>query len=248
MQLDPLTFGFEILNFLVLLWLLHRFLYKPIRAAIALRQTTLEDALIAAQTREQSAKQKELEIDQLKANWATEKASQEKALQVQLSEEKDKALDKIRQAAAIEKVRLQTLLAQEQADHSKQARITQIENAFHLVDTFLKRLSGLDLDKALVTLFSEDLLTLSDLSKQQICDALEKQKGQLMLESAHTLGDSAIAKVTLALNTLWQKNITLTTQLDSSLISGIRVSIGALVLHANLGDELRFFKEQLAHE
>ena len=38
MTLDLTTFILQILNFLVLLWLLHRFVYGPLRAAIAKRQ------------------------------------------------------------------------------------------------------------------------------------------------------------------------------------------------------------------
>ena len=38
MGLDTTTFVLEIVNFLILLWLLNRFLYRPVQAAIARRQ------------------------------------------------------------------------------------------------------------------------------------------------------------------------------------------------------------------
>ena len=34
---------------------------------------------------------------------------------------------------------------------------------------------------------------------------------------------------------------------DDSLVVGLRVAVGPLVLHANVADELTFFAEQLTH-
>ena len=37
MQIDATTFALEIINFLILLWILRRFFFAPVRAAIAWR-------------------------------------------------------------------------------------------------------------------------------------------------------------------------------------------------------------------
>ena len=56
MEFDWLTFGFEIVNFLVLVWLLHRLLYRPVLAMIQRRRDE-----IAAQARQAEARQAEAE-------------------------------------------------------------------------------------------------------------------------------------------------------------------------------------------
>ncbi len=45
MPFDWATFGLEILNFLVLVWLLARFLYRPIIGAIAKRKAEIADTV-----------------------------------------------------------------------------------------------------------------------------------------------------------------------------------------------------------
>lgn len=55
MQIDWFTFAAQILNFLVLVWLLKRFLYGPILEAIAARERSINDRLQTAADREQAA-------------------------------------------------------------------------------------------------------------------------------------------------------------------------------------------------
>ena len=55
MPFDWATFGLEILNFLVLVWLLARFLYRPIIGAIAKRKAEIADTVAVAQAKEAEA-------------------------------------------------------------------------------------------------------------------------------------------------------------------------------------------------
>ena len=45
MQIDWLTVAAQIINFLVLIWLLQRFLYRPITNAMARREARIEERL-----------------------------------------------------------------------------------------------------------------------------------------------------------------------------------------------------------
>ena len=49
MQLDWSTFILEILNFLILVWILKRFLYKPILTMIAERKAAIEQTLATSE-------------------------------------------------------------------------------------------------------------------------------------------------------------------------------------------------------
>ena len=50
MELNWSTFVLEILNFLVLVWILKRFLYKPVLAVIARRREGIEKSLAEARS------------------------------------------------------------------------------------------------------------------------------------------------------------------------------------------------------
>ena len=55
MQIDWLTVAAQIVNFLVLVWLLQRFLYGPITRAMARRETRIEDRLADARAMQVAA-------------------------------------------------------------------------------------------------------------------------------------------------------------------------------------------------
>ena len=55
MELDWTTFWLEIVNFLVLVWLLKRFLYRPVADAVARRRAAIERSVSEARSRAEQA-------------------------------------------------------------------------------------------------------------------------------------------------------------------------------------------------
>lgn len=55
MSFDWWTFGLQVVNFLVLVWLLHRFLYKPVRAVMKQREERASAALAEAEASRKEA-------------------------------------------------------------------------------------------------------------------------------------------------------------------------------------------------
>jgi len=247
MNLDPLTFALEILNFLVLIWLLQRFLYKPIKAAVAQRQATLEQGLKDAQLREQSAAALEREYQRKIDDWQVEQNRQQQELQNQLARERESALTKIRDAANAEKARLQLLQEQDQAALDQHIREQATAAALQLTGRMLQRLAGEALDQALVNLLLDEILQLPEPDKDGLRSALTRQKSHVTVVSARPLAESVVAQIRQALSQLASAEVQIATTTDPALISGLRVTVGARILHANLADELAFFRAGLNH-
>lgn len=70
MQIDWFTFAAQVLNFLVLVWLLKRFLYGPIQRAIDERERTIAQRLEAAAERESAAAAAQQSYQQQQAELA----------------------------------------------------------------------------------------------------------------------------------------------------------------------------------
>ena len=75
MELDWTTFFLEILNFLVLVWLLKRFLYKPVLDAIAQRKLEIEKRAADSQAIRQEAAALRQQYERRIADWEQEKAA-----------------------------------------------------------------------------------------------------------------------------------------------------------------------------
>lgn len=157
MNLDATTFALEILNFAVLLWLLRRFLFKPVQTALAARaqaqqqqrdmldarQQALDDRARALAAQEAAqAGQREAAREALTQEIAMLRSQRLAALDEELRAEREKA-----QARLLREARAR----QEQADRQLQAR------AAGFVGHYLKRLASPALEAALVELFLADL-------------------------------------------------------------------------------------------
>ena len=73
MELSWPTFFLEIINFLVLVWILKRFLYKPVLEAIAQRKAVIDKTLADAKAKEAGAQALEQQYQNRLADWENEK-------------------------------------------------------------------------------------------------------------------------------------------------------------------------------
>lgn len=80
MQIDWLTVAAQIFNFLVLVWLLRRFLYRPVLDMMAQRQKGISDRIAEAAAREQAAKRREDELAESQARFESDRGERLAAL------------------------------------------------------------------------------------------------------------------------------------------------------------------------
>lgn len=101
MHIEWWTLALQAINFLVLVWLLWRFLYRPVRAVIEKRKALSEEAFAKAAA-------KQAEVDSLKKRMEAERAA--------LAQERQDLIKKLHEAAAAER---ETMLAQSREEARK---------------------------------------------------------------------------------------------------------------------------------
>lgn len=246
MTIDPLTFILEIVNFLVLIWLLHRFLYRPIKGAIAERSQALNREMTAAKEREQEAQALEERYRQQLAQWEAEKTRQQEEFRQSLAKEQETALAKMRQAVEAERVRLQSLNDQEAAVREERQRQAAVRSALDLSTRLLTRLAGDELDRALLRILGEDLARIPAAERERLQSALAREQGAITVTTARELDAERQKRVRAALSQWGGDELRCSFDQDPQLLSGYRLVIGDQVLHADLGDELAFFGRSLS--
>ena len=90
MQLDLTSFFLELINFVVLVWILHRFLYKPVLAAIDRRRAAVEKSLAQAKTARDEAGTLKAQVEQRLASWQRERAEAQGKLAVERAAQRDR--------------------------------------------------------------------------------------------------------------------------------------------------------------
>ncbi|MCB1741663.1 MAG: F0F1 ATP synthase subunit delta [Gammaproteobacteria bacterium] len=99
MQIDWWTLALQTINFLVLVWLLTHFLYRPVRQVIAERKALAEQALVDAHEAERVAESRQQALDEAIADAARQRESMLKEHHQALEAERAAVLDKAHEEA-----------------------------------------------------------------------------------------------------------------------------------------------------
>ncbi len=92
MHIDWWTLALQAINFLVLVWLLSRFLYRPVQRVIAERRALAEAALKAAEEREAAAEEARRKYEEALAQFEAERRKRRAAFEEELEAERQKLL------------------------------------------------------------------------------------------------------------------------------------------------------------
>lgn len=99
MQIDWWTLALQAINFLVLVWLLSRFLYRPVREVIEKRKRLADQAFSEAEEEKKKAEQARQRFEEARDALARERQELLKRTHEDLEKERRRALDRARQEA-----------------------------------------------------------------------------------------------------------------------------------------------------
>ena len=242
MELDWSTFVLEVINFLILVWLLKRFLYQPVLNLIDKRRQKIGAELAQAAEKQAEARNLKQQFEARLADWEQEKRSAFDALEQQFARERSKRQHQLDDELAQQRQKHQARYQQQQTQWRSQAEAEALQQAGAFVARLLQGLAGPELDLRLQQLFIDQLAALPESALRELHAGWQEDTPSIEVVSATPLDATRQRAIRQALeqrfglsDAHWRYDR------DESLIAGLRVSIGGWMLQANLQDELRFF-------
>lgn len=223
MLIDWFTVGAQILNFLILVWLMKRFLYKPILHAIDAREKRIAAELADADKKRAEARKerdefqnKNNEFDRKRAALLSQVADEAKA-------EHHRLLDEARQVADDLIAKRQEMMRSD-AHNLNQAISLQIQQEiFSVTRKALTDLATTSLEERLGEVFISRLRELDGQAKASLVAALRASSGSAHLRSAFELPAEQRAAIQNALNETFSSEINVQFESAPHLISGIEL-------------------------
>lgn len=248
MEFNLSTFILEIINFLVLLWILQRLFYRPVLAVIAKRKQAIDDTLANAKQLHQEAENLRNLYENREKLWEQEKKTAVVALQQQLESERSSQLQKLRAELEQERQKAQVSLARQQQDFQQQVTKQALINGGRFAGLLLQQAVTPELETRLFALLIEQLAQLPH-SREFAPNLLLADKQTLLVKvsSVYPLSLMQQQQLEQKLATVVTKSMKFEYQQDANLLAGIRLDLGAWVLDANLNYELAGFAA-LAHD
>lgn len=226
MQIDWLTVAAQIVNFLVLVWLLQRFLYRPITQAMARREerieTRLSEAKAAREEVEAEAGRLREQRQALEAGWdeMLAKARQEAAaLRARLEED-------IREEMDARRSTWRSQLEDEREAFAARLRQRAGHQVIDIVGRVLKDYAGSDLAGQLADTFAERLADLDADERDKLSAAASRAKDPARVESSVVLKPGVRGQITRAIHECVARDIEVEYEEDGDLLLGIRLTIG----------------------
>jgi len=223
MLIDWFTVGAQALNFLLLVWLMKRFLYKPILHAIDAREKR-----IAAELADADAKRSEAQKEREEFQHKNEQFEQQRAALLSQATDEAKAehqrlLDEARRAAdALSANRQETLRNNAHNLNQAISRRTQQE-VFAIARKALTDLATTSLEERLVEVFTRRLRTMDGQAKAVLAEALRTASDPALVRSAFDLPAEQRAAIQNALNETFSAEIHVRFESAPDLVSGIEL-------------------------
>jgi F-type H+-transporting ATPase subunit b len=238
MLIDWFTVAAQALNFLILVWLMKRFLYKPILHAIDAREKLIAkeladaDAKKAAAQKEHEEFQKKNEVfDQQRAALLTKATDEAKAERERLLEEARKAAD------ALSAKRQESLSHDAQNLNQAISRLTQKE-VFAITRKALTDLATTSLEERMGEVFDRRLRELDENAKSLLGDALRKNSEPALVRSTFDLPAAQRAAIQNALNETFSAEIHIRFETAPDLVSGIELTANGQKVGWSIADYL----------
>lgn len=247
MDFDWSTFSLEALNFLVLVWLLKRFLYQPVLAVIEQRRAEGEQVTAAAKALRDEAQDLKSQYEAKLAHAAEDRERVLAQLQEEVSAERAKRLALVDADMTAERQRRNDLEARQRERREAERDRQAVALGARFASRLMERLAGPPLEDKLVDLAVADIQAMQAGQREPLQAALAGADAGVQVATAHALEPQRRAALVKALGELAGRALSPEFTEDKSLVAGVRIRAGSWVLMANLRDELQFFADRFDH-
>jgi F-type H+-transporting ATPase subunit b len=241
LELNWTTFALEILNFLVLVWLLKRFLYQPVKAVVARRRESITAQLDEAAARQQQAEELRSQYENRLADWESEREEARQGLHREIEAERERMLEGLQQELAAEREKAAVLAQRQLREKVRESEAQALEQGARFVARLVAGLASEELEARLLELLLGELQQLPPAQRDAL-QALENGKAvPVTVLSAFPLDEPQRASLQQRIASLVPGSLAFEWREDRKLIAGLRLTVGPWVIHANLHDELKTF-------
>lgn len=243
MLFDWFTVGAQALNFLVLLFLMWRFLYKPILHAIDEREKRIAAELADADAKRAEAQEeldeyqkKNEELDQQRAELLSQATEEAKV-------ERQRLLDEARQAADSLSSKRQKALRNDAHNLNQAIGNRAQQEVFAIARKALTELAGASLEERLGEVFTRRLREMEGQSRATFAEALQTATDPALVRSAFDLPAEQRAAIQNAVNETFSADIRLRFETAPDLVSGIELTTNGLKVGWSIAEYLTSLEE-----
>jgi F-type H+-transporting ATPase subunit b len=247
LELNWSTFVLEIINFLVLVWILKRFFYRPVLEVIARRRAGIEQTRAEAGTLREEAQRLRAQYENRLAEWDQERRAAREELGREIEAERARRLQTLADELAQERERAAAADQRRRDEERRGLEQTALAQGAQFAARLLGLAPGPQLQDSLLGLLLEQLDALPAEQREALRGDAGTAPAGIRVTSAYALENPARQRLQQALGALLGAPVAVQFHEDPELLAGVSIAVGAWVLQANVKDDLAGFA-RLAHD
>lgn len=238
MLIDWYTVGAQALNFLILVWLLKRYLYQPVLDAIGAREQRIAMELADAASKEAAATTEREQFEHKNQEFDAQRVALLATVTAEANVERKRLVELAGKDADALRARLQESLSNERQVLSGEIIRRTRDEVFAIARKALADLSTASLEDSISRVFIDRLRALSAEDKKLLGASIEAASGAAVVRSAFELPASRRTEIEQAIAEIRGAAVRVSFESESGLISGVELSAGGRKLAWSIADYL----------
>ena len=241
-----LSFGFAVINFLVLAGLLWKFLHKPLLRTLEKRRADIEAAKQEAQSETEKALRAKAEYENKLTDADKERDKLLAEARQAAEEAKKKLLEEATANAERNVANLKRACESEQKEALTAIQDRVVDTAVKMAEAILAKVSDSDIDARLNDALVSKLDELATSDKKTELHTSGDGAPPVQIVSARDIPDAGTAAIRERIENIAGKNIEIEFATDNTIIAGARVEFSSMAVDSSLADALSIVRERLA--
>ncbi|HEU4718984.1 MAG TPA: F0F1 ATP synthase subunit B [Bacteroidia bacterium] len=237
MLINWFTVTAQVVNFLILVWLLKRYLYKPVLNAIDEREKKIAEQVGSAEKKEADAIKAQEEFRKKNETFDNERSAMMNKAVLEVKTEQQRLLEEARSGAEEMRRKLDAALQEDQDRLAKEITRKTKEEVFALTGKLLKDLAGKELDEQIAAVFTERLADLSGEEKKKMAAAMKDAQQPVVVRSGTALKEEQKKKLEEAIKKSFG-DVALQFVTAAEMTAGIELTAGGYKMAWSIPDYL----------
>jgi F-type H+-transporting ATPase subunit b len=238
MLIDWFTVGAQVLNFVILVWLLKRFLYRPILNAVDARETRIAGELADADAKRAEAQNERDEFQRKNEVFDEERAALVAKATEEANAERSRLLEEARQAADTLSAKRQEALANDARNLNEAVALRVQREVFAIARKALTDLASTDLEERMAEAFIRRLREMDGKAKAGLAQALKTRSAPALVRSAFDLSTEQRTAIQKAVSEIVSAESGVRFETVPDLVSGIELTVNGRKIAWSIGDYL----------
>ena len=243
MEINWFTVIAQIVNFLILVWLLKRFLYKPVLDAIDARDKKISSQLDDAATLKAEAKKEQAVFRQKNEDFDKEHATKIMEAREAVDLEKQRLFEEVRTESTIMRTKYDALFKQQEQELTEALKKKTKAAVFAIADKTLADLANANLEEQVILVCINRIQNLDAINLEKLKDALNTNQKPITIKSAFKVSTISKNQLEKAIDKINEQQNDFQYVIEPELVGGIEIDADSYQLSWNIDAYLDALKK-----